>query len=64
MNQDEDYMLQMQGGGKKDTEKQLPPPPPPERRKDDAPFSEPEPGYESWEPPPDEIEPEEGWDRE
>ncbi len=60
MNQENEYEIRMQGGGQKEPERR--PPPEPERRKD-IPAYEPEPLTES-EPSPDQIEPDQGWDRE
>jgi hypothetical protein len=51
MNQDNEYEIRMQGGGQKEPE-----------RKKDMPAHDPEPLTES-EPPPDQIEPDRGWDR-
>ena len=63
MSQYENYTMQMQGGDQKEPEKQPPPiPPAPERRRD-TPNWEPDPLTES-EIPPNQIEPDKGWERE
>ena len=66
MNPDNKYEIHMQGGGQKEPGRRSPPPPP-ERRKD-IPAYDPQPLTEppltESEPPPEQIEPDEGWDRE